>query len=165
MSRPPELHTDEILRRLTTRGVDFVVIGGVAAILHGSPRNTFDLDICFAPDQANLDALGDVLVNLQAKLRGVKEEVPFVPDGQTLRKVELLTLTTSAGWFDLLRLPPGAPTYERLRRNADRYDLGDFVVSVASIEDLIAMKQVANRPKDLHDIEELQAIARLRARA
>jgi predicted nucleotidyltransferase len=165
MSQPPELHTDEILRRLTTRGVDFVVIGGVAAILHGSPRNTFDLDICFAPDQTNLDTLGDVLVDLKAKLRGVKEEVPFVPDGQSLRKIELLTLTTSAGWFDLLRLPPGAPPYERLRRNADRYDLGDFVVSVASIEDLIAMKQTAKRPKDLNDIAELQAIARLRARA
>ena len=164
MSRPPELRADEILRRLTARRIDFVVIGGIAAVLHGSPRNTYDLDICFAPDQANLDALGSVLVDLEAKLRGVKEEVPFVPDGQTLRKVELLTLTTSAGWFDLLRLPPGAPTYERLRRNADRYDLGDFTVLVASIEDLIAMKQTANRPKDLNDIAELQAIGRLRGR-
>ena len=163
MSRSPDLHADEILQRLTARGVDFVIVGGVAAVLHGSARDTYDLDICFAQDQANLDALGKVLIDLKAQLRGVKDSVPFVPDGQTLRKVELLTLSTAAGELDLRAVPPGAPPYERLRRNADRYDLGDFAVLVASIEDLIAMKQTAKRPKDLADIAELQAIGRLRA--
>jgi hypothetical protein len=162
MSRPPELRVDEILGRLTSRGVDFVIVGGIAAVLHGSARNTFDLDICFAPDQANLDALGEVLIGLEAQLRGVKDPVPFVPDGQTLRKVELLTLSTSAGNLDLLAVPPGAPPYERLRRRAERYDLGDFTVLVASVDDLIAMKQTAGRPKDLQDIDELQTIGRLR---
>jgi predicted nucleotidyltransferase len=156
---------DEILGRLTARGVDFVIVGGIAAVLHGSARNTFDLDICFATDQANLDALGEVLVDLKASLRGVAERVPFVPDGQTLRNVELLTLSTAAGNLDLLAVPPGAPPYERLRRNADRYDLGELTVLVASVEDLIAMKPSAGRPKDLQDIEELQAIGRLRKRS
>jgi hypothetical protein len=164
MNRPPELRVDEILERLTARGVDFVIVGGIAAVLHGSARNTFDLDICFATDQANLDALGDVLGGLDARLRGVAGEVPFVPDGETLRKIELMTLSTSAGNLDLLAIPPGAPPYERLRRNADRYDLGGFTVLVASIEDLIAMKDRARRPKDLEDLAELQAIGRLRRR-
>jgi predicted nucleotidyltransferase len=160
-ARPPDLRADEILQRLTARGVDFVVVGGIAAVLHGSARNTFDLDICFATDRANLDALGDVLVGLDARLRGVADEVPFVPDGETLRKVELLTLSTSAGNLDLLAVPPGAPPYQRLRRNAARFDLGGFTVNVASIDDLVAMKTTAGRPKDQQDVAELKAIGRL----
>jgi predicted nucleotidyltransferase len=165
MNRPPDLLADEILERLTSRGVDFVVVGGIALILHGSARDTLDLDICFATDQANLDALGEVLVGLKAELRDVDDNVPFVPDGEALRKVELSTLSTSAGNLDLLAVPPGAPPYERLRRNADRYDLGGFTVLVASVDDLIAMKNTAGRPKDLNDLAELQAIGRLRRRS
>jgi predicted nucleotidyltransferase len=164
MTDRPPLKADEILRRLVERGVDFVVIGGVAAVLHGSARNTFDLDICFATDRANLLALGDVLTALRARLKGVDDDVPFVPDERTLRQVELLTLVTSLGELDVLSRPPGAPRFQELRRNADRYDLGGFNVLVASIEDLIAMKEAAGRPKDLVDIEELEAIKRLRLR-
>lgn len=161
--RPP-LSADKILRRLVERGVDFVVIGGIAAVLHGSARNTFDLDICFATDDANLSALGDVLTTLGARLKGLDEGVPFVPDRRTLRQIELLTLVTSLGELDVLAKPPGAPNYADLRRNADRYDIGGFNVSVASIDDLIAMKQTAGRTKDLLDVEELEAIKRLRHR-
>jgi hypothetical protein len=163
VDRPP-LRADEILRRLVERGVDFVVIGGIAAVLHGSARTTFDLDISFATDDANVAALGDVLTALSARLKGVDDELPFVPDAQTLRRVELLTLVTSLGELDVLSGPPGAPPYAELRRNADRYDLGGFNVSVASIDDLIAMKQAAGRAKDLLDIQELEAIKRLRHR-
>lgn len=160
----PELRADEILQRLTARGVDFVVIGGIAGVLHGSARNTFDLDVCFATDDANLEALGEVLVGLGARLKGVRDDVEFVPDAQTLRKVEVLTLETEAGELDVLARPSGAPSYERLRRNADRYDLGGFTVLVSSIDNLIAMKQASNRPKDQADVEELRAIKRLRRR-
>ncbi len=141
-----------------------MVIGGIAAVLHGSARNTFDLDICFATDDSNLAALADVLAGLGARLRGVEEDVPFVPDARGLRQIELLTLVTSLGELDVLARPPGAPAYQVLRRNADRYDVGGFNVSVAAIDDLIAMKQAAGRPKDLLDIEELEAIQRLRRR-
>jgi predicted nucleotidyltransferase len=165
MADRPPLTADGILRRLVERGVDFVVIGGIAAVLHGSPRNTFDLDICFATDDVNLAALGDVLTALGARLKGVDEDVPFVADARTLRQVELLTLVTSLGELDVLNRPPGAPPYRELRQHADRYDLGGFNVSVASIDDLIAMKQAAGRAKDLVDIEELEAIKRLRHRS
>jgi predicted nucleotidyltransferase len=164
MTDRPALSADEILRRLVERGVEFVVIGGIAAVLHGSARNTFDLDICFATDDANLTALADVLLALGARLKGVDESVPFVPDARALRRVEMLTLVTSLGELDVLTRPPGAPPYRELRRNADRYDLGGFNVSVASIDDLIAMKQAAGRPKDLLDVDELEAIKRLRHR-
>ena len=161
MSRA-ELDPEPILRALVQRGVDFVVIGGIAAVLHGSARLTYDLDLCFAPDGANFSALGDVLVALRARLRGVDEAVPFVPDAATLRRVEVLTLATAAGDVDVLARPAGAPSYAALRRRADRYEIGTFSVLVASVEDLIAMKRAAGRPKDLADVAELEAILRLR---
>jgi nucleotidyltransferase AbiEii toxin of type IV toxin-antitoxin system len=165
VSAPPRTEFDpsRLLRALAASRVDFVVIGGVAAILHGSARNTFDLDICFANDPDNLEALGSTLVGLQAQLRGVPEPVPFVPDAASLRRIDVLTLSTTAGDLDVLRVPSGAPRYDVLRAHADRFDVGGFEVHVASIEDLIAMKTAAGRAKDLGDIEELEAILRLRS--
>lgn len=160
--RPPDLDAEDILRRLVARGVDFVVIGGIAAVVHGSPRITQDLDITFASDPTNLKALGDVLVALDARLRGVQEDVPFVADGETLARVEVLTLDTTAGQLDVLARPSGSPAYAALRRRAFTYDLGDFTVPVASVDDLIAMKTAAGRAKDLADVAELQAIRRRR---
>jgi hypothetical protein len=159
----PALHAEEILRRLTARGVDFVVIGGIAAVLHGSAQATYDLDICYATDAVNLGALGEVMMGLGARLKGVDAPVPFVPDAATLRRIELLTLVTSQGELDLLSRPTGSPGYQALRRHADRFDLDGFTVLVASIDDLIAMKARAGRRKDLAAIEELEAIKRLRA--
>jgi hypothetical protein len=161
--RPAELRADEILQKLTARGVDFVVIGGIAAVLHGSPSTTYDLDVCYATDRGNLAALGQVLSELDAHLRGVDKALPFAPDGETLRRVELLTLVTKFGELDLLSNPVGSPGYEALRRGAERFDLGGFSVLVASIDDLIAMKIAAGRTKDLAAAEELEAIRELRA--
>jgi len=160
----PELDVAELLRRLTAGGVDFVVVGAMAMVLHGSARLTRDLDICFSTDEGNLDALGAVLVELKAALRGVRNPVPFVPDRETLRRVGLLTLETEAGPLDVMTQPAGAPAYERLRRRADRYDVGGFSILVASLEDLLLMKRAAGRPQDLIDVEELEAIKRLRRR-
>lgn len=158
--RPP-LHPDEILKRLTARGVDFVVIGGIAAVLHGGVQATHDLGICYATDAGNLGALGEVLIDLGARLKGVDDLVPFLPDAATLRKVDLVTMVTSHGELDVLARPAGAPGYEALRRHAERFDLDGFSVLVASIDDLIAMKLAAGRQKDLAAIEELEAIKRL----
>ena len=160
----PDLDVREILGRLVSAGVDFVVIGGIAVLLHGYPRMTRDLDIVFAYDDANLESLGRVLVGLDAHLREVDENLPFVPDKRTLRGVELLTLATSAGWFDVHRLPRGVATYDRLRRNAERVDLDGISVLVASPDDLIAMKRAAGRPQDQIDIAALEAIKRLQNR-
>jgi predicted nucleotidyltransferase len=159
---PAEYDAGELLRRLTAHGVDFVVIGGVAMILHGAARLTRDLDIVFAPDEGNLEALARVLVESEAQLREVGEKVPFVPDGATLRNVRLLTLTTNAGWIDVHRAVDGGPPYERLRGAAERMDVGGFSILVASVDDMLAMKREAGRPQDLVDIEALETIKLLR---
>ncbi len=160
----PELDTEEMLRRLTAAGVDFVVIGGIAIILAGSARLTRDLDIVFASKGENLETLGSVLQRLDARLREVDDDVPFVPDGQMLAGVRLLKLTTPLGWLDVHREVDGMPPYKTLRANADRVAIADFQVLVASPDDMIAMKRAAGRDRDVADIAEWEAIKRLRRR-
>jgi predicted nucleotidyltransferase len=159
----PEFRLGELLRRLVDGGVDFVVIGGIAAIAHGSPQVTQDLDIAYATDEANLERLGTVLVALGATLCGVTDDVPFVPDGHTLRRTRMLTLDTSEGRLDLLAEPDGASGYAALRANAIEATVSDATVRIAGLEDLLAMKKAAGRPKDRIYVEELEAIRRLRA--
>jgi hypothetical protein len=160
-----ELDVERLLGCLTGDGVDYVVVGGIAAVLWGSSRNTFDLDVCPSTDPGNLQALTKALVELKATLRGIEEDVPFSPDARTLATVETLTLDTIAGPLDVIMRPGGAPTYDRLRKRATRVDVGAFAVLVASIDDLIAMKRTAGRPKDEVDAEELEAIQRISRRA
>jgi hypothetical protein len=157
----PEFRPSRLIQALVAEAVDFVVIGGYAAIAHGSARHTNDLDISYSPDPGNLERLGRALVQLGASLRGIDEEVPFVPDARTLRQVELLTLDTRHGPLDLLATPGGGPGWAALRSQAVPVDLYGFELLVASVEHLISMKRTAGRPKDLLDIEELEAIRRL----
>ena len=157
----PEFRPTTMLARLVAGGVDFVIVGGYAMVVHGSAAITRDLDICYSADQPNLDRLGATLLDLGAGLSGVAEDVPFVPDGRTLRRTQILTLVTSAGRLDLLRAPEGAPEYERLAERALQVDLDGIHFKVASLEDLIAMKRAAGRPKDLLAVEELEAIQRI----
>lgn len=165
MASLPDFRPTGLLVSLGRGEVDFVVIGGVAVVLQGSPRFTRDLDICYSTAAINLARLGDVLVALDARLRGIEEDLPFVPDARTLRHTAMLTLTTSEGNLDLLANPPGAPTYAALRRRADLVDLDGVSVRVASLEDLLAMKRAAARPQDEVDVEALEvARSRLRGR-
>lgn len=160
----PDYHPAEVIRALVEAGVDFVIVGGVAVVLQSMPRFTKDLDICYSTERDNLDALGEVLVALGARLRGIPEEVPFVPDGRALRRTQIMCLTTPAGDIDLLVDPDGAPGYKTLRRRSDVKELGGHMVRVAAIDDLIAMKEAAGRPQDLIDVESLEAARRLTRR-
>ena len=117
-SWPDRFEPDQIVARLVGGEVDFVVVGGIAVIAHGYVRLTRDLDITYSLSSENLDRLGDVLVGLNAHLRGVKDSIPFVPDGRTLRRTRILTLDTDLGWFDLIAEPAGAPPYPELKAAA-----------------------------------------------
>jgi predicted nucleotidyltransferase len=160
----PEFRPGTLLKRLVAHGVDFVVVGGIAMVGHGSARITNDLDICYATDSANLEALGAALVELGATLRGVSDDVPFVPDARTLIRTSILTLTSPDGPIDLLVGPAGAPAYQLLRARAERITLDGVGLLIASLDDLEAMKRTSGRSKDRLDLEEIEAIRRLRAR-
>jgi predicted nucleotidyltransferase len=158
----PDFDPRRILRKLTEAGVEFVVIGGIAVVLSGYGRATRDLDIMFADDPANLEALGRVLTDLDARLRGVEDDVPFVADARTLAGIQLLTLETSLGWLDVHKQVPGVVSFPRLRRRAERVTIDDFAVLVAGVDDLLAMKRAAGRPQDQIDAAALKAIKRRR---
>lgn len=164
MENWPEFRPTELLKSLVTHGVDFVVIGAVALVAHGSSRTTSDLDICYATDAANLEVLGAALRGLGARLRDTDQEVPFVPDRPSLRRMSILTLSTPRGNLDLLAAPDGSPPWDVLRARAERVTFDGIAVLVASLDDLESMKRAAGRPKDEIDLEEIEVIRRLRAR-
>lgn len=164
MTEWPEFHLAALLRRLDADGVEFVVVGGIAAIAHGSPRFTFDLDIVFATNESNLRKLSDALRALNAKLHGVLDEVPFVPDARALRQVGLHCLTTDEGRLDVMVRPDGSKGYDQLLAGSIEAVVEGTAVRVAGIDDLIAMKKAAGRPTDRLHLEELYAIKRLSAK-
>ena len=147
-----------LLETLDRHGVRFVVVGGIAGRLLGSPSVTRDLDICYARDRSNLAALADALAEVHAQLRGVEPGLPSRLDAPTLRAGDSFTFTTDAGDLDILGTPAGTDGYADLARTAIRTDLGGLDVLVASVEDLIRMKREAGRPKDLIEVEVLGAL-------
>lgn len=147
------------LRVLEEHGVRYVVIGGIAGRLWGSPTLTNDLDVSYERSRANLDRLAAALGDLEARLRGVEEEVSFSISRETLEAGGHFTLSTRAGNLDILAWPPGVDSFEELRRAATTMDLGEGLeVPVADLLDLIAMKKAAGRPKDLVEVAVLEAL-------
>ena len=143
---------------LKNHGVRFVVIGGFAGRIWGSPTVTNDVDICYARDGANLDRLAVALSSLHARLRGAPEAVPFRLDARTLEAGDHFTFATDAGNLDCLGVPAGSRGYEDLASTAKEFDLGRLKVNVAALEDLIRMKRAAGRSKDRIEIEVLKAL-------
>lgn len=144
------LRVEEIVAALELHKVRYVVIGGLGAVLHGSPIVTQDADICPARDPENLHRLAAALRELKARLRvaGVPEGIPFPYEGAFLSNVQLLNLTTAFGDLDLSYEPAGTTGYHDLERNAVVYEIAGKKVAVASLDDIIRSKEAANREKD-----------------
>lgn len=154
------------LATLQRHAVEFVVIGGVAGRLWGSPTMTNDVDISYARDRANLEHLATALRELGARLRGVDDDVPFQLDAVTLANGQNFTFTTNLGPLDILGLPAGIRDFRELAVNAATFDLGDGVtVKVCDLDDLIRMKRAAGRPKDRIEVEVLSAVSEERDRS
>ena len=158
MSEHPTFSAGALLRALIDGGVDFVVIGGLAAQAHGSPLITEDLDVCFDLERANLDRLAAVLHELAATRREMPDGIRAPLDRRALRAGDVFTLRTRYGDLDLLARPDPGLDYAQLRSRAVRFELAGTPVWIADLEDVIAMKRAAGRPKDLMAIEHLAAL-------
>ena len=145
---------DRMLAVLNEAGVRFVLIGGMAAILHGDVGVTVDQDVVPEHDRKNLDRLARALGTLEARVRtsGEPEGLPFDCSGDSLHNLapdSILNLTTTAGDLDLTFQPSGTRGYPDLRRDAIEIDVGDGVrILVASLADVIRSKEAAGREKD-----------------
>jgi hypothetical protein len=148
------------LRTLAAHQVEFVVIGGYAAALHGSPVMTYDADICPSAESANLRRLCAALEDLHARLRTATEPdgVAFRCDENFLARMDMLSLVTDHGALDLSFRPSGTRGYDDLIEGASSFDVGGFMVSVAAIKDIIRSKEAAGRQKDQYGLVHLYAM-------
>jgi predicted nucleotidyltransferase len=147
-----------LIGRLTDADVEFILIGGVAATVHGSVRLTRDVDIVYARNPANIRKICDAFSAVHPYLRGASEGLPFRLDTPTMTNGLNFTLTTDEGDLDLLGEMIGGGTYEQLLPQAVHVGVYGRKCYCLSIEQLIAAKRAAGRPRDIDAIAELEII-------
>jgi predicted nucleotidyltransferase len=156
--RPLELR--ELFRVLAEHGVDYLVIGGVAAQVHGRRRTTKDLDVTPAPDPDNFERLTAALVALDAHPVELGPGAP-TPTAEQLHLASIVPpLSTRHGELHILNDVPGATTYAVMSARALTTDLDGIALRIVSVDDLIRMKHATGRPSDIEDIEALTTVAR-----
>ena len=142
--------------------IECVLVGGVAATVHGSSIPTQDLDICYSRENANLTKVTRALRSVNATLRGAPKDLPFILDEETLGRGLNFTFDTDAGKLDLLGEVLGVGGYDDCLEHADEAEIFGGRHHVLSLEKLIAAKRAAGRPKDLVALVELEAILEYR---
>ncbi len=144
--------------------VEFIVIGGAAAVAHGSARLTQDIDLLYRRTLENISRLVRALAPYQPYLRGVPPGLPFVWEERTLQRGLNFTLTTLVGDIDLFGEITGGGAYDDLAADAMRIEVFGSSCLCLSLEQLIRVKRAAGRPRDLEVLAELEAILEERER-
>ena len=155
-----ERNLPRLFEVLDRHKIAYVLIGGLAAVYHGSPFPTEDADITPETDRGNLSRLAAALRELNARVRTESEPegVLFDCDADSLAAVHTWKLTTDAWYLDLTFEPAGTHGYADLQRDAASVLLYGSIVRVASLADVIRSKQAANRPKDQRVLPKLREI-------
>ena len=147
-----------LLRALSDSGVEFILIGGVAARAHGSARVTDDVDVSYGRGEANLARLVKALAPLKPYLRGAPPGLPFEWSVATLRAGLNFTLSTTAGAIDLLGEIVGGGGYDDLLPHTIKVEVFGREIRLLDLPWLIHVKRAAGRPKDLEVVAELEAL-------
>lgn len=163
-TEPREFDAEPILAVLDRHGVEYVIVGGFAARMHGSTRPTRDVDVTPATTRENLDRLTTALRELDARIRtdAVPEGLPFTTSGEALVGHRMLNLQTRHGELDLTIRPAGFEGgYDELVARSIHRSIGHIRVRVAALEDVIRSKEVAARDKDIRALPELYRLANI----
>ena len=153
-----------LVRVLADEGVEYVIVGGVAANIHGALRTTLDLDIAYSRSPANIARLVRAVAPYAPYPRGAPPGLPFIWDEATVRRGLNFTLTTTLGDLDLLGEVTGGGCYEDLVGRAEPIDLEGRRCWVVTLPTLIALKRAAGRPRDHESLAELEALLEERRR-
>lgn len=148
---------EEIVERLQDAGVEFIVVGGVSAVLQGAAITTRDLDICYRRTPENIRRLVAALKPLHPRPRGFPSGLPFVFDERTIHLGSNFTLEIGPESLDLLGEMAAIGGYEQVLGGALDAPISHRTVKILSLEQLIATKTAAGRTKDLAVMPELQA--------
>jgi predicted nucleotidyltransferase len=148
---------------LAEHGVEFIIVGGQAEALMGSPRVTYDVDLCYRRTPDNLERLAAALATLTLTLRGAPPELKFRLDAQALALGQNYTFEVDGEYpLDFLGYLEPIGTYEDLLTHAETMTIGGRQTRVIGLDDLIRIKQYLGRPKDRASLLQLEAIKRLR---
>ncbi|MEJ5250268.1 MAG: nucleotidyltransferase [Chthonomonadetes bacterium] len=147
-----------LLKSLAEHNVEYILIGGMAGVLHGSARLTQDMDILYQRTPQNIQRLVDALAPYRPYLRDAPEGLPFIWDARTVQRGLNFTLHTTEGYIDLWAEVPGGGTYENLINHTVQVEIAGTPVRVVDLETLIRLKRATGRPKDLESVAELEAL-------
>lgn len=155
---------DAILAVLERHGVRAVVIGGLAATLHGATTVTFDVDVVPETSRENLTRLSEALGELEARVRveGIEGGLPFEHDAGALRSMKVLNLVTKHGDLDLTFHPTGLPAFEDWDRHATDVEALGVHFRLASLDDVVRSKEASDRPKDRATLPLLRGLLELK---
>lgn len=148
---------EKVLEALTQAGVEFVIVGGVSAVLQGVPVVTQDLDFCYRRTPENVRRLAAALRSFHPKLRGLPEGVPNVVDDHTFQMGTNFTLDLEGEDLDLLAEMSGIGGYDDVAPTVIELEVEGHRVQVLPLERLIATKRAAGRAKDLAVLPLLEA--------
>ena len=144
---PSAINFNDALVRLSRGGIDFILVGGVAALAHGAPLHTDDLDIVYSPTPENIDRLLDFLDAIHARYRDPAGR-HIVADAGKLADVKVNLLQTDLGHLDLLQSVGDGLDFQKLLRSCKEIEIAGQVVRVMDLESLVESKRFADRPKD-----------------
>jgi hypothetical protein len=159
--RMAELNAHGLLGELVRHRVEFVLIGGLAMIVHGSAHVTRDLNVCYKRSKENIAALA-AAQPLHPYLRGAPPGLPFKWDAATIEAGLNFILVTDYGDVDFLGEVSGIGSYEQVRAQSDEENIEGLTIRVLSLDGLIVAKKAAGRAKDLAQLLELEELKKLR---
>lgn len=147
-----------LLAALNDADVQCIIVGGLAATVHGSSRLTQDVDVVYSRQNQNIERIIDALSPLNPYLRGAPRGLPFEWSPATLRRGLNFALATDAGDIDLLGELTGGGTYEELAPHSVSVTMFGREHRCLDLPTLIQTKRAAGRPRDLEAIAELELL-------
>ncbi|HKW34999.1 MAG TPA: hypothetical protein VJN92_18455 [Candidatus Acidoferrum sp.] len=157
-------NSEKFINVLNQLEVEYIVIGGVALVAHGSAKATFDLDVCYKRSKDNIEKLCRALQPFHPRLRGAPLDLPFRFDPKTVTAGLNFTLATDLGDFDLLGEVAGLGLYDAVYKSSQIKKVENIGCRVLSLDGLYRAKSAAGRDKDIEALKEIKGLKELKER-